>query len=203
MNATSLTISEYSAETSGPTPEQIANATLYLVKSRDSLVASLIGLSISQLEFKSAPDRWSITEIVEHLAIIEGAIHKILAQMPQAPPCPPGWSEAEVDAAVLRDVPQRSASVIAPPHICPTGRQTAAEAVVEFLDRRDRPLQLLSSPCLRGRMMPHPTLGFWDGYQWLLATACHALRHLEQIREVKADPGFPSALASDPASSVN
>ena len=30
-----------------------------------------------------------------------------------------------------------------------------------------------------------------DAYQWLLLISTHGQRHILQIREIKADPGFP------------
>src|SRR5262245_26025221 len=42
-----------------------------LIRSRDELIKETQGLSKSQWSFKEAPDRWSINEVVEHLAIFE------------------------------------------------------------------------------------------------------------------------------------
>src|SRR5689334_9703559 len=42
-----------------------------LIRSRDELVKELEGLSKKQWSFKESPDRWSINEVVEHLALFE------------------------------------------------------------------------------------------------------------------------------------
>jgi hypothetical protein len=44
---------------------------------------------------------------------------------------------------------------------------------------------------LRGVCAPHFALKELDGYQWLLMTASHTLRHLEQVKEILAHPAFP------------
>jgi hypothetical protein len=74
----------------------------------------------------------------------------------------------------------------------PRGQWSPAETVERFAAARTRTLELLeSAPALRGHVVPHPVLGPWDGYQWILGAAAHGVRHTEQIREVKAEAGFP------------
>jgi DinB family protein len=174
------------------TAEQVANASTYLAETRDALVASATGLPPSQWEFKPAPDRWSIGEIVEHLVLIEDRIHTIIGRIGDAPEPPPGWNQSQVDHAVVANVPKRSDRVQAPVHVTPANRWNAAETLRRFVEARERTLQLLlSATALRGHVIPHPVLGPWDGYQWLLAAAAHSARHTDQIREVKGAPGFP------------
>jgi hypothetical protein len=45
-----------------------------------------------------------------------------------------------------------------------------------------------TSDDLRGHMETSEGI---DAYQWLLGISAHAQRHILQIREIKADPGFP------------
>src|SRR6188472_2778361 len=42
-----------------------------MIRSRDELIKETEGLSKKQWAFKESPDRWSINEVVEHLAIFE------------------------------------------------------------------------------------------------------------------------------------
>ena len=46
--------------------------TKYLAQTRDGIVAATKGLSEAQLKFKPAPDRWSVAETLEHIALAEG-----------------------------------------------------------------------------------------------------------------------------------
>jgi len=165
-----------------------------LERSRDGLVEALRGLTDSQWNFKPAADRWSIAEIMEHVAFIEGRIQEIIGKLPEAPEDAPGREVKQVDAFVRFYVPSRELKVQAPQRIWPTGRWTGPAALEHFLEARKRTFELLaSSPCLRGRVLPHPIFGPWDGYQWFLAAGGHVARHTSQIREVKAESHFPSA----------
>jgi hypothetical protein len=68
------------------------------------------------------------------------------------------------------------------------------ELTAEQIGKASRHLSAtLDAPLLRGRVWPHPLFGLWDGYQWLLATAAHTERHIQQIREAKADHNFPTS----------
>lgn len=173
-------------------PEDAAAASRYLADTRDGVLESAAGLSNAQCDFKPSPDRWSIAEIVGHLVIVEQRVHSIAGNMSEAPEPPAGWDQAEVDALVLREVPNRSIKLAAPAHICPTQHWSVAEALEHFCNSRAVTLQLLSSASpLRGHVFAHPILGPWDGYQWIMAAGAHSLRHTEQILEVKVSAGFP------------
>jgi uncharacterized damage-inducible protein DinB len=175
--------------------EQIAEAARYLRDTRDALVDSVAGLSAQQWEFKPTAERWSIGEIVEHLVLIEGRVHGIVGRMGEAPEPPAEWDQAQVDALVLREVPNRSIKVQAPAALCPTQGWGRTEALERFCQIREQTVQLLSSAALRGHVLPHPLLGPWDGYQWLIAAGAHGLRHTGQILEVKASANFPQAVS--------
>lgn len=173
------------------TPEEIAGASRHLSSTRDVLVKLVTGLSSSQWAFKPSPDRWSICDNVEHLALIESRIHAVIRKMSDAPEA--GSRQFEMDEVILKEVPRRTTPVQAPPPVCPEGRWSSAEALQCFIAGREQTMQLLGAPLLRGRVLPHPIFGPWDGYQWLLAVGSHTQRHIAQIREVKADPMFPPA----------
>jgi hypothetical protein len=173
------------------TTEQIAKAARYLSHTRDFLLECVKGLSNTQWNFKSAPDSWSIAEIMEHLVIIENRVHTIIRNMDIAPEAACDDRQIEMDEFILKEVPKRTTKVKAPEPICPANRWTGSEALQLFIESRQQTIQLLAAPLLRGRVRPHPLFGPWDGYQWLLAAASHSARHTEQILEVHADPNFP------------
>jgi hypothetical protein len=175
--------------------EQIAKASAYLVETRDALVESATGLSASQWAFKPRPDCWSINQIVEHLVLIENAIQGVIGKMSEAPEAPPGFEALPMDDLIVATVPKRAGKAKSPPHLLPADRWNGPQALEQFIQCRERTLQRLSSSSflalpLRGRVMPHPIFGPWDGYHWILATAAHCARHTAQIHEVKAEPDF-------------
>jgi DinB superfamily len=175
------------------TTEEITTASRHLAVTRGFLVESLSGLSAAQWNFKPDNDAWSIAEVMEHLVIFEGRVHAIIGNMSNAPESVSGGKQIEMDRFVLNEVAKRTIKINAPIPVRPTHRWSGPEALQFFIASREQSIQLLAAPLLRGRVMPHPFFGPWDGYQWLLAVASHTARHTEQIREVKADRSFPQA----------
>jgi DinB superfamily len=175
------------------TADQIAKASRHLSVTRDVLVESVTGLSALQWSFRPTDDSWSIADNLEHLVLIEGRVHAIIGNMSSAPEAESGGKQTEMDEFILNELPKRSTKVKAPEPVCPEGRWSGVEALQCFITSRDRTMQLLAAPLLRGRVRPHPLFGPWDGYQWLLAVGSHTARHTEQIREIKADVNFPGS----------
>jgi len=190
LGALSLT-----ATATGPsiTPAEREQALTYLNQTRNGVVAATKGLTQAQWTFKPAPDRWSVAEVVEHLALIEAfANQSVFAKLASAPPPAAGWDATKVDALVLTKVPDRSTKFQAPEPAVPTGRWSPEETLQHFLTRRSDTVAFLNSmPDLRGHVLNHPVFGPMDGYEWILAAAAHTERHTKQILEVKADPAFP------------
>jgi hypothetical protein len=173
------------------TTDEIITASRHLAITRGCLVESVSGLCAAQWNFKAQNDAWSIAENMEHLVVIEGRIHAIIGNMGNAPESESDDKQSEMDNIILTEVPKRMFKVKASPPLCPTCRWSGPEALQLFIASRAQTMQLLAAPLLRGRVLPHPFYGPWDGYQWLLAVGSHTARHTNQIREIKADPNFP------------
>jgi len=188
MTNASSTLSESSLTT-----EEIITASRHLAVARGYLVESVSGLSAAQWNFRPDNDSWSIADNVEHLVLIEGRVHAIIGDMINAPEAEPGHKESEMDDFIISEVPKRSIKVKAPIPVCPANRWTGPEALESFIASREKTMQLLAAPLLRGRVRAHPFFGPWDGYQWLMAVASHTIRHAGQICEVKAHPNYPQA----------
>jgi hypothetical protein len=184
------TMSTIVADT-GLTPKEITTASRHLSVTRGFMLESVGALSPAQWNFKPVEDRWSIAEIVEHVVLVEGGVHKIIEGMSDASETAPAANRDEMEEFILTQIPKRTRKVQSPPSALPTGRWTGPEALEHFIHRRERSTRLLVTSRLRGHSFPHPLFGPWDGYQWLLACASHGARHTEQIREVKADANFP------------
>jgi len=161
-------------------------AVFHLTTTREGLLEALEGLTDHEWRSRPAADRWSILEVVEHLAIVERRVHGVIGRMGAAPEAEPGRRNSEVDQFVLAAVARRDRPVEAPAPIQPKGQWSPEEALDQFLAGRKETLELLeTADCLRGRLLPHPLFGLWDGYQWILATAAHNARHTGQILEVR------------------
>ena len=172
--------------------EEKSRASDYLASTRDALLKAVGGLSFEQWRFKPAADRWSIGEIVEHLAIIEARVHALIGRMSEAPAAEPGRKDSEIDEFILAAASKVTKRFDAPPELQPTSQHSPEHCLRQFLDGRAHTIGLPeAAPFLRGRVLPHPVFGPLDGYQRILATAAHTARHTAQLLEVKAHPDFP------------
>lgn len=165
----------------------------YLAETRANVIEAVKGLSEAQFHYKPAPDRWSVAECLEHISIVEGSVAtRIRPALEKAPAPAAGRDFQQVDALILKTVPDRSTKVKAPPPLEPTRSLTPAEYLERFLASREQTVDWLKTDHdLRGHVVDHPVLGPLDGYEWILAAAGHSDRHTQQILEVKADPNFP------------
>ncbi len=170
-------------------------AVKYLEQTRDGVASATKGLSEAQMNFKSAPDRWSVAETLEHIALAEDFLLQNVSGMMKAPPGAADRDTAKIDAMVLAMIPDRSHKAQAPPPLVPTGRWIPAETLDHFLKSRAKTIAFLeSTPDLREHVGGDSPIGQpMDAYQWLLFVAAHSERHTKQILEVKADPTFPKS----------
>jgi hypothetical protein len=171
-------------------------AVKHLEKTRKMFLDSIADLTPEQWNFKAAPDRWSIAECAEHIAISEDFIFGIVRdKVMKSPADPSKRSETKgKDEAVIQKVPDRSQKFKAPDAIAPKNRFASPEQVIaHFKESRANTIQYVETTQddLRDHFAPHPAMGMLDAYQWILLMSAHSERHTEQIKEVKADPKFP------------
>ena len=179
------------------TPSEREHALRYLDQTRDGVVNSVKGLSEAQWKFKPAADRWSVAEVVEHLALIEDMVRGVLGNLDKGQNPAANRDVKQIDAMLLARVPDRSTKAQAPDVALPTGRWTPDDTLANFLASRAEVTAILQSArSLRAHVIAHPAFGPLDGYQWILAVAAHSERHTKQIMEVKADAHFPGTKIS-------
>jgi len=166
----------------------------YLEQTRSGVIAATKGLSDAQMKFKSAPDRWSIAETLEHITLAEDYLFaNVTHNIMKAQAGPGGRDTAKLDALILSAVPDRSQKRQAPGPLVPSGRWSPAEALAHFEQSRAKTIAFLkSTPDLREHVSSdNPFQQPMDAYQWMLFISAHGERHTKQIAEVKADPNFP------------
>jgi len=167
-----------------------------LQATHDAFLKSIAGLSDKQWRFKPAPDRWSVAEVSEHIAVSESMIlGYVQKQIVTSAATPEKRAEIKVtDQQILTLVPDRSHKAQAPEFLKPTNRwATREELIKSFEDSRKATMDYVrtTNDDLRDHFGPHPMLGTMDAYQWILLISAHSERHTKQIEEVKADPNFP------------
>jgi hypothetical protein len=169
----------------------------YLESTKNGVLDATRGLSDAQWNFKSAPDRWSVAEVVEHLAAAEDLLRGMTQEQVMKSPAVPVRDAVETkkaDEGVLMLVPDRSHKAQAPEPLKPTNRfGSPAAAQKHFVESRAATEEYLkSTPGLRAHLGDSP-LGKLDGYEFVLFIAAHSERHTKQMLEVKADPNFPKS----------
>jgi uncharacterized damage-inducible protein DinB len=177
------------------TAEERAFAAKYLEETRQKFLASIEGVTDAQWTFKAGPDRWSIAEVAEHIAISESTILELVtAKILTAPP-PPAGAERVPDEKLLEAIVDRSSRFQAPEMLKPASRWATRDALAkDFNAARDKTVAYVrnTKDDLRGHAAPHPVLKSLDGFQWVLLIGAHSARHTAQIEEVKAAPGYPA-----------
>jgi len=171
-------------------------ALAYLESTKKGVVEATKGLSDAQWNFKAAPDRWSIAEVIEHLAAAEDMIRGMNQEQVMKSPAIPARDSAElqkIDAMVVAMVPDRSHKIQAPEPLKPTNRfGSPTDAQKHFLESRATTEEYLKTATdLRAHAIDSPMGVKLDGYEWILLIAAHSERHTKQMLEVKADPNFP------------
>ncbi len=166
----------------------------YFNESRDLFLSDVKDLSAEQLSFKAAPEKWSVAQCVEHIAIAEKALMEVVQKNLNEPADSVKRPDVKVaDTAIWPFVTDRSKKRSAPEFLRPSDQfATTDEAVKTFLERRQKNIEYVATTNddLRNHFMPH-ALGMLDDYQWMIVIAAHCRRHTLQIEEVKADPNFP------------
>ena len=153
------------------------------------LTDEVSGLSPAQLNFRYAPGKWTILDVVEHLTVAEPQywtdLQKEVKQLPAKP------KQAVSDADMLWYGIDRTERQKTSPAEEPKGRiADVQQGLASFRKLRAAILAYArtTDDDLRGHAYPE-----WgvDAYQALLGISTHSQRHILQIREIKAQPGFP------------
>ena len=173
----------------GMTPVDRQRLLAHLEMTESWVVSEVHGLSDGQLRFRMTPDSWSITDVIEHLAIAEPQYwQRVQDSMKQ--PAHTGKLEA-TDAGILWYGIDR------------TNRATTGEARVPTRKVGDVSEPLERFRTLRATMKEYAKAtaddlrsrklleGNMDVYQWFLMISTHSQRHILQIREIKAHANYP------------
>jgi hypothetical protein len=167
----------------------------YLESTKKGVLDATKGLSDPQWNFKIAPDRWSVAEVMEHLAAAEDMLRDVTQEQVMKSPAVPVRDAEETkkaDDGVLAMVPDRSHKAQAPEPLQPTNRfGSPAAAQKHFVESRaTTEAYLKNATGLRAHLADSP-MGKLDGYEYVLLIAAHSERHTKQMLEVKADANFP------------
>ena len=164
-----------------------------LDESRAALLAAVDAVPVPLRARRPAPDRWSVAEILEHLSLVESRFGGMLATrieealqgglgLETGPrhPLPDATERRMLDRANKRTAPETA---------LPSGaldERAALAAAHEARAALRETLQCGDGLALSDVRHSHPFFGELTVYQWVELIAAHELRHVEQIRELRA-----------------
>lgn len=167
-----------------------------LVKSMNALTEVLDGLSKSQLQFKSAPNKWSIGQCMEHLAIAENLLFDMVTKSttstsPEIKSEKVQFSDEQI-IGIMHDRREKH-KARALKGLRPTGKYASVDAALtEFRTKRNQHVDFIQTTDINLRKhfkkMPFGTI---DAFQLILYMSAHTERHVAQIQEVMSHKDFP------------
>jgi hypothetical protein len=164
-----------------------------LEQSRERLRRSVEGLTAGQETYKPEPGRWSIAELVEHIATSEeriaGLFRQALARAEAEGRTRAG--DAPFAPVSLERFAERSRDKFeAPAMLRPAGNASIADSLArleasstELRSLRPR-FETLDCAAVR---FPHPAFGPLDLYEWLAFCGAHEARHVSQIEALRSE----------------
>jgi uncharacterized damage-inducible protein DinB len=156
-----------------------------LEESREVLLAAVEGVSDEEAATRGTPERWSVAECVEHVAVVE---RRMLAMIRKHfTPLDASLDTREREAKLLHVGSSRKRRFEAPPSARPSGSKPLSAALQDFIEARGVSLDYISQTTddLRARTVEHPVAGTITAQECLMLLVAHPARHAEQIREIR------------------
>jgi hypothetical protein len=164
----------------------------HLEASRGILSAAVDAIPAALRETRPAPDRWSVANVLEHLARVEEQITRLLAKrLAQARDAgaltPESRSSSVLEPDRQRALLDRRRRITANERSHPVESMSTSAALAALEKSRAGLRDLVvayDGLNLSAVSFPHPVLGDLDGYGWVQFVGAHEARHAAQIREI-------------------
>lgn len=156
-----------------------------LRQSEARLIEAVAGLSEEAYRFREAEGRWTLLEIVEHLAVFEAFLRGAVMRVVEQPPVDVDTSA--VEESVVRLAETRADRIVSREVNVPVGRfASLEEALRAFRAERAKTIAFVeeSDADFRRHVFAHVKFGQVDCRQWIVLLATHVERHLLQVEEV-------------------
>ncbi len=175
------------------TEEEKKFAINHLKQTQSDLLEAVHGLTDAQLNFKTAPDRWSVLECVQHITLSSSGLWQ-MAEASLKESNDSALKSQVADDQLIKIVEDRSMKAQAPEAFKPikSPYHSLSETLEAFQADRNKLIDYIASTNddMRAHIAKMP-FGTVDAYQVVLMISAHTNRHTQQINEVKADPNFP------------
>lgn len=153
------------------------------------LRATVESLTEDQLNALPEGEKWSVLQIVEHISMVAGGVHRICAKLISKAEAAGSLSDGTIDMSTLAaksgDAAERKLE--APEFVHPSGEKTVAESLGVLDEVREglRQLQpLYEKYDGNAHKFPHPYFGDLNAIEWLVLAGGHEARHIRQIHRI-------------------
>lgn len=164
-----------------------------LVRSREELIKETQGLSKAQWVFKESPDRWSINQLVEHIArwemLFDHEISRSLSNGKQSERMKTPKADSTFFNFIIEQKKHNSLDYTKPfSYTIPMGNNDPAANLEWFLKMRNESIDFVRTTHEDFRTY----FNEWGDIQQIyIYVFGHTDRHLRQIRKVKKDEKYP------------
>jgi hypothetical protein len=162
----------------------------YLSVRRHALREAVDAVPEAQRNQQPEPDRWSVAEVLEHLALVEARFKTIVSDRLTEARASGLGAERETDSIVgtfnQAGLLDRSSKHVAPEVVRPQSSDwKTAWSHLEDVRRSFLDVYLSGDGLALAEVVHvHPRLGSLNLYQWGVWLGGHEARHTEQIREI-------------------
>jgi DinB superfamily len=166
-----------------------------LTRSRDEVIAATKKLSRDQWSFKESPERWSISEVVEHMARWEMLFDARISNSLAAGKIPERLKTTKADSTfvnfIMEEKPHFSLEYTKPfSYTIPMGLNTLDSNLTWFLKMRNELIEYIRTTDDDLRLY-FSGMSSTNLHQTCIYAFGHVDRHLRQIAKVKKDPKYP------------
>ncbi|QJW90108.1 DinB family protein [Spirosoma taeanense] len=169
-----------------------------LRRTRDDLVRETENLTPAQWSFHESPDRWSIGEVVEHLALWEIIWAREVGVSVINKPTPELNQTSRPDSYYVEWI-MEPAPHLSPDYSRPSGLIEGRNNLTFFLKLRDQTIGFVENTTadMRAHFDRTGTDSPRNMHQVYIFQWGHVDRHLRQIRKIKQHPNYPQATVSN------
>lgn len=166
-----------------------------LIRSRDELLKETEGLSKKQSDFKESSDRWSINQVVEHLAIFELIFDREIGRALGGKPQPEFNKDVKPDSYysdfIMEETPHVTIEYTKPfTYSVPLGLNDVKSNIAWFVKMRNESVDYLKTTKEDLRLY-YRNAGSTNIHQTYIYVFGHVDRHLRQIKKIKQHPKYP------------
>ena len=137
-------------------------------------------------------EKWSIANVVEHVALVEASMIKICTKLlgkAEAGNMLADGNIASSDSFKEKAIEIATMKLEAPEFVQPTCEATLQQSMEKFSENREKLYELkpqFEKFDSNGHRFRHPFLGDLSAGEWLMLIGGHKLRHLKQIEKLAA-----------------